>query len=79
MSAITEPRLMRHATDQLDLLEAESFITRILRRAHSTAETHENPDEARAIFRVAVEFALEIETRRADFDRLAFIKAATGL
>jgi hypothetical protein len=79
MSVTTEPHLMRHAADQLDLLEAERFITHILRRAHTAAETQGNPDEARAIFRVAVEFALEIETRRADFDRLAFIKAATGL
>ena len=79
MSITTEPPLMNHATDQLELQEADRFIANILRRAHTTAETHDNPDEARAIFRVAVEFALEMESRRSDFDRLGFIKAATGL
>jgi hypothetical protein len=79
MSIITEPPRMNHATDQLELQEAETFIARILRHAHTTAEDQGNPDEARAIFRVAVEFALEMESRQSDFDRLAFIKAATGV
>ena len=64
-----------HARDR----EIVQYVAHVLRRAHQTAETDNEPNEARAIFHVAVSFASELETTYPEFDRLRFIKAATGL
>jgi hypothetical protein len=65
--------------EQGDPRAVEQLIAHVLRRAHRTAETHNDPNEARAIFHVALSFASELETISPEFDRLCFIKAATGL
>jgi hypothetical protein len=67
------------APDQRDSLAVVQLIARVLRRAHRTAETLGEPNEARAIFHVAVSFADELTATNPEFDRLRFIKAATGL
>ena len=64
--------------EQGDPPAVEHLIAHVLRCAHRTAETHDDPDEARAIFHVALAFASELETTSPEFDRLRFIKAATG-
>ena len=69
----------RHATDQEDPLRIVKFIAGVLERAHTTAMTGNNTDEARAIFHVAMSFAEEFETGTPEFDRLRFLDAATGV
>jgi hypothetical protein len=67
------------AVEQHDLLEIEGFIARVLGRAHTTAMSKDNPDEARAIFHLALSFAEEMEARTPGFNRFRFIDAATGV
>ena len=72
-------RVVIDALDQGGPVAVEQFVAHVLRRAHETAENDNNPDEARAIFHVAVSFASELETANPQFDRYQFIEAATGL
>lgn len=72
-------RFMNHGPDQGDPVAVEQLIAHVLRRAHQAAERFNGPDEARAIFHVAVSFAEELSTTSPEFDRSRFIKAATGL
>jgi hypothetical protein len=74
--SVTEPHT---PTGQQDHSAAQRFVAHVLRDAHRTADTYDEPDEARAIFHMAVSFASEMEQADPEFDRLAFIKAATGL
>jgi hypothetical protein len=67
------------ALDRLDPLPLDQLLARILRRAHDAAETLNSPDEARAILHVARSFADELGATNPEFDRMRFIKAATGL
>jgi phosphomannomutase len=53
---------------------SEQFIARILHQAHQTAEA---PSDARAILGVAQMFADEMIATDPDFDRFAFVEAAT--
>lgn len=83
--SVTKPRPPRdgvttnRAAEQHDLLEIEKFIARVLERAHTTAMSSDNTDEARAIFHLAMSFAEEMEVRTPGFDRFRFIDAATGV
>ena len=72
-------RVVDEASDPGHLVAVERFVAAVLRRAHETAAGDDNPDEARAIFHVAVAFAGEMETTIPEFDRFRFIEAATGL
>ena len=56
----------------------DELIARVLRRAHGTMEAMGDPNEARAILHVAHSFADELATLDPRFDRLQFIKDATG-
>ena len=67
------------ALDRLDHPSLDQVVAGMLRRAHDAAETLDSPDEARAILHVARSFADELGATNPDFDRLQFIKAATGL
>jgi len=58
--------------------EVDQLIARVLSRAHRTMEGLNAPNEARAILRVAHAFADELSTLDPRFDRLEFIKDATG-
>lgn len=65
-----------------DLVEREpeaaaQLIAHVLRRAHTTADALDEPNEARAILHVAHSFADELATTNPRFDRLQFIKNAT--
>ena len=55
----------------------ETVIARVLCSAHHTAQTHNAPDEERAILHVAQSLADELVTRDPQFDRLEFIEVAT--
>src|SRR5919109_2615921 len=55
----------------------DQLIARVLDRAHRTAEAVDEPNQARAILRVAQSFADELATADPRFDRLQFIKDAT--
>lgn len=68
-----------HVLDRLDPLAAGELIAHVLRRAHEAAESLNSPDEARAILHVAGSFADELAETSPGFDRVCFIKAATGL
>jgi hypothetical protein len=72
-------RCTSRAPDQRDRVAVYQLIAQVLRRAHRTAEDLGEPNEARAIFHVAASFADELTTTNPEFDRLRFIKAATGL
>jgi hypothetical protein len=72
-------RLTEHPLGRVDPLAAGPLIAHVLRRAHETAMTLNAPDEARAILHVARSFADELATTNPEFDRLCFIRAATGL
>jgi hypothetical protein len=70
----------RHMNDAL--LErgpeaVDQLIARVLRQAHTTADTLDEPNEARAILHLAHSFADELATTNPRFDRLRFIKDAT--
>jgi hypothetical protein len=65
--------------DQGDRGAVYQLIAHVLCRAHRAAEDLGEPNEARAIFHVAVSFADELTTTNPEFDRLRFIKSATGL
>jgi ABC-type transporter Mla subunit MlaD len=67
-----------NALVQGDTAGAEQLIARVLGRAHRTAEALEEPDEARAILRLAHAFADELAGTDPRFDRAAFIHTATG-
>jgi hypothetical protein len=54
------------------------LIARVLGRAHRTAEALDEPDEARAILHLAQSFADELATADPRFDRLRFVRDATG-
>jgi hypothetical protein len=53
---------------------SEQFIARVLRQAHHAADA---PSDARAILGVAQMFADEFTVSQPEFDRLAFVEAAT--
>jgi hypothetical protein len=72
-------RLIADPLDQGTPVAVEHFVAHVLRRANDTAKNDNNPDEARAIFHVAVSFAAELETTDPEFDRFRFIETATGL
>jgi hypothetical protein len=55
----------------------DELVARVLGRAHRMAEALNQPDEARAILRVANSFADELAIQDPRFDRLQFIKDAT--
>jgi hypothetical protein len=55
----------------------DQLIARVLRRAHSTADARNAPNEARAILDVAQSFADELASANPRFDRLRFIEDAT--
>ena len=78
-SADGDKVIANHATDQDDPLRIVKFIAGVLERAHTTAMTGNNTDEARAIFHLAMSFAEEFETGTPEFDRLRFLDAATGV
>jgi hypothetical protein len=52
-------------------------IVEVLGRGHRTAVAANEPGEARAILRIAHEFANELAAARADFDRVRFIGEIT--
>jgi hypothetical protein len=54
------------------------LIARVLRRAHGTAAALDAPNEERAILQLAHSFADELATANPRFDRLRFIRTATG-
>jgi hypothetical protein len=54
------------------------LIARVLGRAHRTAESLDEPNEARAILHLAQSFADELAAADPRFDRLGFIRDATG-
>jgi hypothetical protein len=56
----------------------DQLIARVLRQAHGTMDALGAPGEARAILHVAHSFADELATLDPRFDRLQFIKDATG-
>lgn len=84
MNALTSPAdngrvAGRHMNDLVER-EPESaaqLIAHVLRRAHTTADALDEPNEARAILHVAHSFADELATTNPRFDRLQFIKNAT--
>jgi hypothetical protein len=55
----------------------DRLIARVLGRGHRMAEALNEPNQARAILRVAQSFADELATADQQFDRLQFIKDAT--
>ena len=61
----------------VDLDVVEEFLTRVLREEHEAAEAADAMREARMILRLAHSFADEFESVKPDFDRVAFIHAAT--
>ena len=65
------------AVIQGDPVAVEQLIADVLGRAHRMAETHNAPDEARAILEVAHSFADELAIADPRFDRLRFIEAVT--
>jgi acyl transferase domain-containing protein len=56
----------------------DQLIARVLRRAHRTAAAVDAPNEERAILQLAHSFADELATANPRFDRLRFIRTATG-
>ena len=62
---------------RVDLAVVEAFLTRVLREEHEAAEAADATREARMILRLAHSFADEFEAVKPDFDRVAFIHAAT--
>jgi hypothetical protein len=70
-------RDMNDAPVMRNLEAVDQLIARVLRRAHSTMESLNAPDEARAILHVAQSFADELATLDHRFDRLQFIKDVT--
>ncbi|MGZ4186897.1 MAG: hypothetical protein ACXVUE_22830 [Solirubrobacteraceae bacterium] len=78
-SADGDEVITNRAADRQDPLGIVRFIARVLEHAHTTAMTRNNPDEARAIFHVALSFAEELETSTPEFDRMRFLDAATGV
>jgi hypothetical protein len=55
----------------------DELIARVLSRAHRAMESHDAPDEARAVLHLAHSFADELATLDPRFDRLQFIKDVT--
>ena len=70
-SAPLAPVAMPHET-------ADQLIARVLSRAHRMMEALSAPAEARAILHVAQSFADEFAASDPRFDRVQFIKDATG-
>jgi hypothetical protein len=74
----------RSTTDELDPLAVgdpvavAELIAYVLGRAHRTAEAQNAPDGARAILYAAHSFADELASDVPKFDRLRFIRTATG-
>ena len=60
-----------------DVEAVDELIARVLSRAREAADVS-SPDEARAILHMAHAFADELATTNPHFDRLRFIRAATG-
>jgi hypothetical protein len=56
----------------------DQLIARVLGGAHREMEARDAPDEARAILHVAHSFADELAALDPRFDRMQFIKDATG-
>jgi predicted deacylase len=56
----------------------EELIARVLSRAHEAVEDLHTSHEARALLHVAHSFADELAGANPQFDRIAFIRAATG-
>ena len=71
-------RCMSYAQVGGDPEAVEQLIAHVLRRTHQMAAALDAPHERRAILRVAHSFADELATANPRFDRLAFIKDATG-
>ena len=65
-SADGDQVLANHEADQEDPLRIVKFIAGVLERAHTTAMSGNNTDEARAIFHIAMSFAEEFETGTPD-------------
>jgi hypothetical protein len=63
-----------NALVEADRETVHEFVARVLRRAHETADA---PSDARAILGVAQLFADELTASDPEFDRLAFVEAAT--
>jgi hypothetical protein len=55
-------RFMSYAQDERDRMAVYQLIAHVLRRAHLMAEDLDQPNEARAIFHVALSFADELTT-----------------
>jgi hypothetical protein len=70
-------RYMHDALEEGEPEAVDELITRVLRRAHGTAEGLDRPEEARAILHLAQSFADELATGDSCFDRLRFIHDAT--
>jgi hypothetical protein len=61
-----------------DAMAPEELIAQVLRGARLMAEALDPPNDSRAILHVAHSFADELATTNPDFDRLRFIRTATG-
>jgi len=62
---------------EVDPVDLEPMITRVLARAHGAAEAVNEPTRARAILEVAHCFADELAAANPRFDRIRFIEACT--
>lgn len=71
-------RYMNDALEEKEPEAVDQLITRVLRRAHGTAEALDRPNEARAILHLAQSFADELATADPRFDRVRFIEDATA-
>ena len=63
--------------DPAEPVAVDQFIAGVLRRAHQTAETIDDPDQARASLQIAQLFADELAETDPQFDRPRFIEAIT--
>jgi len=61
-----------------ELPAIDEFIAGVLRRANQSVEPLRSPGEHRASLRIAHLFADELARTKRPFDRVQFIKAATG-
>jgi hypothetical protein len=70
---------MNYALVQRDPEAVEQLIADVLRRTHQMTTAFDGPHERRAILSVAQSFADELATANPRFDRLRFIRDATGM
>jgi hypothetical protein len=71
--------LMGDTMLRADLEALHEVIVRVLHQVHQTAKELDTPNDARVILHVAHSFADELATTNPQFDRLAFVRAATDV